>query len=283
MSLVISAVIVWGTWGLLREVVRLSLDAVPAGIDPPQVRGYLGALPGVASVHDLHIWAMSTTENGADLPSRDAGRPSGRRVPAARLPRTRAPLRRSSHATIQIEIGDASVRSSSRSMWCESDAAGAAQGSCLVVAQFADARRRSLLCNRRPGRTLSGRAARRSASASSDARGAARGCCAPCIDAGHALIERDSVDRSAPRRRTRVTAIEALGMRRNRRKHRRQHQQTSRSKHRLLPQVNRSPCAQQPRRMYERWQALSAAGRAPCPAGSRAGSAGSRRAAPIAA
>ena len=40
----------------------MSLAAVPAGIDPTAVRGYLGGLPGVAGVHDLHIWAMSTTE-----------------------------------------------------------------------------------------------------------------------------------------------------------------------------------------------------------------------------
>lgn len=61
-SIVISAVIVWSTWGLLRDAVRLSLDAVPATIDPAAVRRYLEGLPGVARIHDLHIWAMSTTE-----------------------------------------------------------------------------------------------------------------------------------------------------------------------------------------------------------------------------
>ena len=61
-SLAIGAVIVWGTWGLLRESINLSMDAVPAGIDPHEVENYLENLPGVTAVHDLHIWAMSTTE-----------------------------------------------------------------------------------------------------------------------------------------------------------------------------------------------------------------------------
>jgi cobalt-zinc-cadmium efflux system protein len=61
-SLVISAVIVWSTWGLLQNAFKMSLDAVPRGIDPAAVRGFLQGLPGVTAVHDIHIWAMSTTE-----------------------------------------------------------------------------------------------------------------------------------------------------------------------------------------------------------------------------
>jgi cobalt-zinc-cadmium efflux system protein len=61
-SLVISAVIIWSTWGLLRHAVNLSLAAVPHGINPDAVRAYLEGLPGVKCIHDLHIWAMSTTE-----------------------------------------------------------------------------------------------------------------------------------------------------------------------------------------------------------------------------
>ena len=61
-SIGISGVIDWGTWGLLREAVDHSLDAVPANIDPTEVAKFLADLPGVASVHDLHVWAMSTTE-----------------------------------------------------------------------------------------------------------------------------------------------------------------------------------------------------------------------------
>lgn len=61
-SLVICAVILLSTWGLLTDSVRMSLTAVPAGIDPDVVRGFLVQLPGVVTVHDLHIWSMSTTE-----------------------------------------------------------------------------------------------------------------------------------------------------------------------------------------------------------------------------
>ncbi len=61
-SLGISGLIVWGTWGLLRESLDMALDAVPGGIKPAAVRGYLAGLPGVERLHDLHIWAMSTTE-----------------------------------------------------------------------------------------------------------------------------------------------------------------------------------------------------------------------------
>jgi cobalt-zinc-cadmium efflux system protein len=61
-SLVISLLIVWGTWGLLREAVNLAMDAVPEGVDIHGVESYLAALPGVRAVHDLHVWGMSTTE-----------------------------------------------------------------------------------------------------------------------------------------------------------------------------------------------------------------------------
>ena len=61
-SLIISAVIVRGTWSLLRDAVNLSLDAVPEGIDRDTVETYLRALPGIEEVHDLHIWGLSTTE-----------------------------------------------------------------------------------------------------------------------------------------------------------------------------------------------------------------------------
>lgn len=61
-SLVIVAVIAWGTWGLLRDSTRMALLGVPEGIDEAAVRNFLGARPGVSAVHDLHIWPMSTTE-----------------------------------------------------------------------------------------------------------------------------------------------------------------------------------------------------------------------------
>jgi cobalt-zinc-cadmium efflux system protein len=61
-SLAIAALIVVGTWGLLRDSVNLSMDAVPPGIDSGKVRTFLSELPGVHEVHDLHVWPMSTTE-----------------------------------------------------------------------------------------------------------------------------------------------------------------------------------------------------------------------------
>jgi len=61
-TLAIAVVIVAGTWGLLRDSVAMSLAAVPAGIDPANVRALLAAQPGVSRVHDLHIWSMSTNE-----------------------------------------------------------------------------------------------------------------------------------------------------------------------------------------------------------------------------
>ena len=61
-SLVIAAAIFLSTWGLLRDSLNLAVDAVPHDIDPEAVRAYLSGLPGVNTIHDLHIWAMSTTE-----------------------------------------------------------------------------------------------------------------------------------------------------------------------------------------------------------------------------
>lgn len=61
-SLVIVAVIAWGTWGLLKDSVAMGMLAVPKGVNEGAVRNYLAGLPGVAAVHDLHIWPMSTTE-----------------------------------------------------------------------------------------------------------------------------------------------------------------------------------------------------------------------------
>jgi cobalt-zinc-cadmium efflux system protein len=61
-SLAIAALIIVSTWGLLRDSLNLSLDAVPPGIEPREVRVLLSRLPGVREVHDLHVWPMSTTE-----------------------------------------------------------------------------------------------------------------------------------------------------------------------------------------------------------------------------
>jgi cobalt-zinc-cadmium efflux system protein len=62
MSLIVIGVIVSGTWQLFQESANLILDAVPDAIAPLEVRNYLEQLENVSEVHDLHIWAMSTTE-----------------------------------------------------------------------------------------------------------------------------------------------------------------------------------------------------------------------------
>jgi cobalt-zinc-cadmium efflux system protein len=61
-GLLIVIIILWGTWGLLRDSVILLLDAIPHYIDHAGVREYLETLPGVKAVHDLHIWGLSTRE-----------------------------------------------------------------------------------------------------------------------------------------------------------------------------------------------------------------------------
>lgn len=61
-SLIIAAAIFVGTWSLLKESLHLAMAAVPPSVDYEQVDQYLRQLPGVSDVHDLHVWAMSTTE-----------------------------------------------------------------------------------------------------------------------------------------------------------------------------------------------------------------------------
>ncbi len=61
-SLVIVVIIVAGTWSLMKESVQLALAGVPANVDAGKVNAFLAAQPGVTEVHDVHIWAMSTTE-----------------------------------------------------------------------------------------------------------------------------------------------------------------------------------------------------------------------------
>ena len=61
-SLLIAAIIVLGTWSLFRQSLHLLFDGVPEGIDLHAVRALLESMPGVARVHDLHVWAIGTTE-----------------------------------------------------------------------------------------------------------------------------------------------------------------------------------------------------------------------------
>jgi cobalt-zinc-cadmium efflux system protein len=104
-SLVISAVIVFGTWGLLKSAVGLALDAVPEGVDPAAVREHLLTLPGVTALHDLHIWGMSTTETAMTCHLVMPGGHPGDAV----LGRAAQELHQRfgiAHSTIQIELAD---------------------------------------------------------------------------------------------------------------------------------------------------------------------------------
>ena len=104
-SLVIAIVITVGTWSLLRESVNLALDAVPRGVDRQKVERFLAGQPGVTEVHDLHIWAMSTTEVAltAHLVRPGATVDDGFLASMCRDLREHFGVQ---HATIQIEAGD---------------------------------------------------------------------------------------------------------------------------------------------------------------------------------
>jgi len=104
-SMVIAVVIVIGTWGLLRDSLDLALDAAPRAIDTAKVRDWLAERPGVTEVHDLHIWAMSTTETALTA---HLIRPDNAecdvflRETAAGLAKTF----RIGHPTLQVETGE---------------------------------------------------------------------------------------------------------------------------------------------------------------------------------
>jgi len=104
-SLVIAAVILWSTWGLAKEALHLSLAGVPPQIDHAAVKAWLGGLPGVTEVHDLHIWAMSTTENAltVHLLRPSATLDDGFLHTVAEELQKRFQIH---HPTIQIEIGN---------------------------------------------------------------------------------------------------------------------------------------------------------------------------------
>jgi cobalt-zinc-cadmium efflux system protein len=106
LSLLIAAVILAGTWGLLRDSVDLALDAVPAGIDRLAVEAYLQSLPGVSAVHDLHIWGLSTSEAAltAHLIKAAADDDDALIAQASRVLQERFKI---AHTTLQWERGNA--------------------------------------------------------------------------------------------------------------------------------------------------------------------------------
>ncbi|CAE6876453.1 cation diffusion facilitator family transporter [Paraburkholderia domus] len=104
MSLLVVAVVVVGTWGLLRDSVRMALDAVPPGVDLQNIRDYLAEQPGVTDVHDLHVWALSTTGNALSahlvMP---AGHPGDESIDGIVVTlRERFSMQ---HATLQVDLG----------------------------------------------------------------------------------------------------------------------------------------------------------------------------------
>jgi cobalt-zinc-cadmium efflux system protein len=107
-SLAIAGVILVGTWSLLRESLDLALDAVPRGIEPRAVGEYLAGLPGVAEFHDLHIWALSTTEAAltVHLVMPEANDPDAL---LARVSRELHEQFGIEHTTMQIEKGTAGI------------------------------------------------------------------------------------------------------------------------------------------------------------------------------
>jgi cobalt-zinc-cadmium efflux system protein len=109
MSIVVVAVIVYGTWGLLRDSLCLALNAVPPGVDLQRIREFLAAQPGVVDVHDLHVWALSTTGNALSahlvMP---AGHPGDQRMDGiVAMLRDEFQMH---HATLQVDIGTTSHR-----------------------------------------------------------------------------------------------------------------------------------------------------------------------------
>ncbi|GGH13107.1 hypothetical protein GCM10007036_11460 [Alsobacter metallidurans] len=104
-SILIAGVILFGSWDLGRQAVNLAMDAVPQGVDRRKIEAYLGSLPGVSEVHDVHIWAMSTTENAmtAHLVRPGAGLDDALLSAATTELRDRFSIH---HVTLQVEAGD---------------------------------------------------------------------------------------------------------------------------------------------------------------------------------
>jgi cobalt-zinc-cadmium efflux system protein len=104
-SLLIVAIIVLGTWSLLRDSMNLAMDVVPAGIELPKIEEALLDLPGVTEVHDLHVWALSTTETAltAHLLQDSTGRETSLITAACTQMLERFKI---GHCTFQIETSE---------------------------------------------------------------------------------------------------------------------------------------------------------------------------------
>ena len=104
-SVIVSVVILRGTWSLLKESMSLAMQAVPAGITHAEVLNYLKNKKGVSTVHDLHIWGLSTTENALTahlvMPSGHPGDHFLHHLSEELIEKFEI-----HHSTFQIEMGD---------------------------------------------------------------------------------------------------------------------------------------------------------------------------------
>lgn len=102
-SLAIVAVILWGTWGLLKDSVNLALDAAPRGVDVEAIRAAFLSLPGVSAVHDLHVWGLSTTDTALTAHLvHERSDPEALLAEAHTMARARFAI---GHTTLQLEAG----------------------------------------------------------------------------------------------------------------------------------------------------------------------------------
>jgi cobalt-zinc-cadmium efflux system protein len=103
-AILIAAVVAWSAFGLFKSAVHLSLDGVPHGVQLKAVEAWLRTLTGVVDLHDLHIWALSTTLNALTVHLvMPAGQPNDAFLEeVARELEIRFGI---AHATLQVERG----------------------------------------------------------------------------------------------------------------------------------------------------------------------------------
>ena len=107
-SLIVAVVILIGSWGLMRDSIKMSVDAVPPGLKLVEISAFLQQQPGVRAVHDLHVWSMSTTEVALTCHcSMPGGHPGDEAL--ARLALDLKNRFKIDHSTIQVEIDENSV------------------------------------------------------------------------------------------------------------------------------------------------------------------------------
>jgi cobalt-zinc-cadmium efflux system protein len=104
-AILVSLIVAWTAFDLLRASLGLSFDAIPRGIDPQEVRDFLASRPGVVEVHDLHVWPLSTTTTALTahlvMPGGHPG--DGFLADLAHVLEERFGI---AHVTVQIETGD---------------------------------------------------------------------------------------------------------------------------------------------------------------------------------